>query len=120
MIPRLVPEISPLDAFCDVVVLVVVVAGVVGIGDSRSWIQYKLCEGYIMFYTFHIEQPCGGDGKGKEPIIQGRGFAPNSLLSSHTDTLPPWPGLAWLNSCPWCYHILWPYSCHGPVKIFDQ
>ena len=35
--PRLVPEISPLDAFCDVVV--VVVAGVVGIGDSRSWMK---------------------------------------------------------------------------------
>ena len=33
MIPRLVPEISPLDAFCDVVGV-----GVVGIGDSRSWI----------------------------------------------------------------------------------
>ena len=32
MIPCLVPEISPLDAFCDVV------AGV-GIGDSRSWID---------------------------------------------------------------------------------
>ena len=41
MIPRLVPEISPLDAFCDVVgvvgvIGVVVVVGV-GIGDSRSW-----------------------------------------------------------------------------------
>ena len=36
MIPRLVPEISPLDAFCDVVAGVVVV--VAGIGDSRSWI----------------------------------------------------------------------------------
>ena len=39
MIPSLVPEISPLDAFCDgragVVVVVVVI---VGIGDSRSWI----------------------------------------------------------------------------------
>ena len=33
MIPRLVPEISPLDAFCEAEVLVVV-----GIGDSRSWI----------------------------------------------------------------------------------
>ena len=32
MIPRLVPKISPLDAFCDVVAAVVV-----GIGDSRSW-----------------------------------------------------------------------------------
>ena len=31
MIPRLVPEILPLDAFCDLVV-----AGV-GIGDSRNW-----------------------------------------------------------------------------------
>ena len=28
MIPRLVPEMSPCDAFCDVV-------GVLGIGDSR-------------------------------------------------------------------------------------
>ena len=34
MIPRLVPEISPLDTFCDVV------AGV-GIGDSRSWIPSR-------------------------------------------------------------------------------
>ena len=32
--PRLVPEISPLDAFCDVVV--------VGIGDSRSWMMMAL------------------------------------------------------------------------------
>ena len=30
MIPRLVPEISSLDAFCD---------GAAGIGDSRSWIR---------------------------------------------------------------------------------
>ena len=37
MVPRLVPEISPLDAFCDGRVVVVVV--VVGIGDSRSWIH---------------------------------------------------------------------------------
>ena len=39
MLPRLVPEISPLYAFCDVVIVVVVVVGVgvVGIGDSRSW-----------------------------------------------------------------------------------
>ena len=36
MLPRLVPEISPLDAFCDVVGVVVVVG--VGIGDSRSWV----------------------------------------------------------------------------------
>ena len=33
MIPRLVPEISPLDAFCDVVV---------GIGDSRSWMFWQV------------------------------------------------------------------------------
>ena len=36
MIPRLVPEISPLDTFCEVVVVARVV---VGIGDSRSWIE---------------------------------------------------------------------------------
>ena len=35
MIPHLVPEILPLDAFCDVVVVVVA-----GNGDSWSWIQY--------------------------------------------------------------------------------
>ena len=35
MIPLLVPEILPLDAFCD---LAVVAGVVVGIGDSRSWI----------------------------------------------------------------------------------
>ena len=34
MLPRLVPEILIIYAFCDVVVVVV---GVVGIGDSRSW-----------------------------------------------------------------------------------
>ena len=33
MIPRLVPEILALDAFCDAGVVVVV-----GMGDSRSWI----------------------------------------------------------------------------------
>ena len=38
MIPRLVPEISPLDAFCDVVAA----AAVVGIGDSMSWIIHPL------------------------------------------------------------------------------
>ena len=38
MVPRLVPEISPLDAFCDVAVVAGVVAG---IGDSRSWIVQK-------------------------------------------------------------------------------
>ena len=35
MIPRLIPEISPLDAFCDRV-------AVAGIGDSRSWIMTML------------------------------------------------------------------------------
>ena len=39
MIPRLVPEISPLDAFCNAGVVVVGV--VVGIGDSRSWIPSR-------------------------------------------------------------------------------
>ena len=33
MVPRLVPEISSLDAFCDTA------GAAVGIGDSRSWMQ---------------------------------------------------------------------------------
>ena len=38
-LPPLAPEIFPLYAFCDVVVVGVGVVGVVvGIGDSRSWI----------------------------------------------------------------------------------
>ena len=36
MLPRLVPEILPLYAFCDVVVVGVVVVGIV---DSRSWMK---------------------------------------------------------------------------------
>ena len=36
MIPRLVPEILPLDAFCDRVAVV----AVAGVGDSRSWIKH--------------------------------------------------------------------------------
>ena len=45
MKPRLVPEISPLDAFCDVVGVVVGVGVVgVGIGDSRSWISLNNCD----------------------------------------------------------------------------
>ena len=42
MLPRLVPEISPLYAFCDVVgvgVVVGVVVVIVGIVDSRSWMS---------------------------------------------------------------------------------
>ena len=35
MIPRLVPEISPLDAFCDTAAGGA--GGAAGIGDSRSW-----------------------------------------------------------------------------------
>ena len=35
MLPRLVPEISPLDAFCDGAAAG---AGAAVIGDSRSWI----------------------------------------------------------------------------------
>ena len=42
MLPRLVSKISSLDAFCDVVVVVVGVV-VVGIGDSRSWIKMQCC-----------------------------------------------------------------------------
>ena len=37
MVPRLAPEISPLDAFCDTAGAAVVV----GIGDSRSWMVQR-------------------------------------------------------------------------------
>ena len=39
MLLRLVPEISPLYAFCDVGVVVGEVVAV-GIGDSRSWVAF--------------------------------------------------------------------------------
>ena len=38
MVPRLVPEISSLDAFCDGAGAGAGGAGGAGIGDSRSWI----------------------------------------------------------------------------------
>ena len=44
MIPRLVPEISPLDAFCDGRAGA---AGAVGIGDSRSWMSYAFTFGHL-------------------------------------------------------------------------
>ena len=40
MIPRLVPEVSPLDAFCDRRIVVV------GIGDSRSLMVDTFREGW--------------------------------------------------------------------------
>ena len=49
MPPRLVPEISPLDAFCDVVVVEAVV--VEGIGDSRSWISVFTYESLVSNVT---------------------------------------------------------------------
>ena len=45
MIPRLVPEISPLDAFCDVVVVAGVVV-VVGNGEKASCAAY--CFSYVL------------------------------------------------------------------------
>ena len=56
MIPGLVPEISPLGAFCDVVVVGVGV-GVVGIGDSRSWIRsfvYSSLQGKNNLSIFNV------------------------------------------------------------------
>ena len=50
MLPRLVPEISPLDAICDVVGIGAGAVGVVlGIGDSRSWMDVGL-----IFFWCHI------------------------------------------------------------------
>ena len=39
MVPRLVPEISSLDAFCDGAGAAGAGAAAAGIGDSRSWIE---------------------------------------------------------------------------------
>ena len=51
MIPRLVPEISPLDAFCDVAGVVVVV-GIVILGDGLTHISM-----YILKYiSTHISE----------------------------------------------------------------
>ena len=66
MLPRLVPEISPLYAFCDVVVVVVVVVDrvvvgvVVGIGDSRSGVLVKLCICTFVFVTCSPFSPSQG------------------------------------------------------------
>ena len=47
MIPRLVPEISPCDGFCDG--RAGAGAGAVGFGYSRSWIQWKAFISYEGF-----------------------------------------------------------------------
>ena len=47
MLPRLVPEISPLYAFCDVVV-------VVGIGDSGSWMKLILLMVLLVAISCHV------------------------------------------------------------------
>ena len=52
MIPRLVPEISPLYAFCDVVVVGVEEVVVVGIGDSRSWMG--MSKSALYFHIFRV------------------------------------------------------------------
>ena len=49
MLPRLVPEMSPLDAFCDGVG---VGAAGVGIGDSRSLIYIYILRGRTTGLTF--------------------------------------------------------------------
>ena len=46
MLPRLVPEILPLDAFCDIVGVVGVV---VGIGDSRSKLMIMVMQDLSLF-----------------------------------------------------------------------
>ena len=57
MIPRLVPEISPLDAFCDERAGA---AGAVGIGDSRSWMSYAFTFGHLQLLEAvlkHLDPP---------------------------------------------------------------
>ena len=51
MLPRLVPEISPLDAFCDGGAAG---AAAAGIGDSRSWID-KLCPPFVKNLKLVVE-----------------------------------------------------------------
>ena len=63
MIPRLVPEISPLDAFCDVVVVAGVAGVVVGIGI--------LGVGLLLLLYFN---PDGGEGELNMYGIQGKFF----------------------------------------------
>ena len=48
MVPRLVPEISSLDTFCDTGAGAA--AAGVGIGDSRSWNKIALKSGDIVFH----------------------------------------------------------------------
>ena len=54
MIPRLVPEISSLDAFCDTAAAVVV-----GIGDSRSWMLSKFKRGKQFRIIQNFEEEIG-------------------------------------------------------------
>ena len=56
MVPRLVPEISSLDAFCDTGAAVVVV----GIGDFRSWMWEIF---FLVFKTSGKEMGLGNDRK---------------------------------------------------------
>ena len=50
MVPRLVPEISSLDAFCDGGAAAAGAAAA-GIGDSRSWIHHhNITSSYVQFF----------------------------------------------------------------------
>ena len=52
MVPRLVPEILELDAFCDGGAAA---AGAAGIGDSRSWIH----DYHLTFTIYHYPHNVG-------------------------------------------------------------
>ena len=51
MVPRLVPEISSLDAFCD---------GGAGIGDSRSLMLLLLIPHLCYLAGFSVDKACEG------------------------------------------------------------
>ena len=53
MVPRLVPEISSLDAFCDTAA-----GAAVGIGDSRSWMQ-QFQPNLLLFQKWKYEEEAG-------------------------------------------------------------
>ena len=58
MVPHLVPEISSLDAFCDVVGVGVVA----GIGDSRSWMMIIIAVIWTIVRVNQANVDMGGGG----------------------------------------------------------
>ena len=93
MVPRLVPEISSLDAFCD--------TGAVGIGDSRSWIT-KLDQEKLFLNLSSPDQGLKNSDEEYELSFIGRPLSPFlrilmkikkdfSLKGNHPHSTSPFP-----------------------------